>query len=387
MRIAGEIDMGKRLTSRNNLAFTGWRAILDRYLPLLNNRSKLRFTVTTIFLFLSSLGISLSIAACSSTPPPVSSGDAQTIKLNLVSFSVTEAAHEKIIPKFVEKWKQEHNQTVTFETSYGGSGAQTRAVIEGGQEADIVHLSLVPDVRKLEQAGFIQPGWEQEFPDNSVVSRSVVAIVTREGNPKNIKTWADLTKEGTTVITPNPKNSGGARWNFLALWNAALKADGSEAETLAYVTRVYKNAPVLPETAREATEAFFANKQGDVLLTYENEVILKALNGEKLPYFVPEVNFSIDNPVAIVDRNVDNHGTREVAEAFVNFLYTPEAQEELVKIGYRPANSSLVQNKSLVEQYPIVKSLATAKDYGDWTEIQNKFFADRAIFDKVLSER
>ena len=342
-------------------------------------------------LFLISLSLSLVLAACSnsssSTTSVTEKAQQSALKLNLVSFSVTQAAHAKIIPKFVAKWKKEHNQTVTFETSYGGSGSQTLAVIEGGQEADIVHLSLAPDVQRLEQAGFIQPGWEQEFANDSVVSRSVVAIVTRAGNSKGINTWADLAKDGVRVLTPNPQTSGGARWNFLALWNAALSTGGNEAKALEFVTAVYTNAPLLPETAREATEAFFQAGQGDALLTYENEVILKALNGQKLPYVIPEVNFSIDNPVAIVDKNVDQHGTRNVAQAFIEYLYTPEAQQEFAQIGYRPIDANILSEKGLSNQFAKVKTLATAKDYGGWTDIQKKFFAEGAIFEKVLRSR
>ena len=241
-------------------------------------------------------------------------------------------------------------------------------------------------MQKLEQARLIQPGWEQEFPNDSVVSRSVVAIVTREGNPKNIKTWTDLANNGVSVVTPNPKNSGGARWNFLALWDAVLKAGGNESQALEFVTKVYKNAPILPDTAREATNAFFAGT-GDVLLTYENEVILKELSGEKVPHIVPDINFSIDNPVAIVDANVDKHGTREVAKAFIDYLYSPEAQQEFAEIGYRPSESSQLQNKTLLNKYPVIKTISTAKDYGGWANIQKQFFDERAIFDKVLEER
>lgn len=351
-----------------------------------NQGGKWRSLHTLILLFLIGIATSTVMAACSPTETPVTSSSSPEVKLSLVSFSVTQAAHEKIIPKFVEKWQRDHNQTVVIEPSYGGSGAQTRAILENGQEADVVHLSLVPDVQKLEQAGLIQPNWQQNFPDNSIVSRSVVAIVTRAGNPKNVNTWVDLAKDDVAVITPNPKTSGGARWNFLALWHSALQSGGSEAQALEFVTKVYKNAPLLPDTAREATEAFF-NGEGDVLLTYENEVLLKELGGEKVSYVIPDVNFSIDNPVALVDQNVDKHGTREVAEAFVNYLYTPEAQQEFVKIGYRPADQDRLADKTLTAKFPSVKTLATAKDYGDWTEIQKRFFDEGATFDKILSER
>lgn len=348
---------------------------------------KFRSLFASFLLFLIGVGVSVAIASCSPTEnASVGSENQPEVTLNLVSFSVTQAAHDKIIPKFVGKWQQEHNQTIAIEPSYGGSGTQTRAIIEDGVEGDIVHLSLAPDVQKLEQAGLIQPGWEQEFPNDSIVSRSVVAIVTREGNPKNIKTWADLAKDDVSVVTPNPKTSGGARWNFLALWDAALKTGGNETQALEFVTKVYKNAPILPDTAREATEAFF-NGQGDVLLTYENEVILKELSGQKVSYVIPETNFSIDNPVAIVDQNVDKHGTREMAKAFIDYLYSPEAQQAFVEIGYRPTDSALLQDKTQIDKYPVVKTLATAKDYGGWTSIQKRFFDERTIFDQVLSQR
>lgn len=308
----------------------------------------------------------------------------KNIELNLVSFSVTKAAHDKIIPKFVEKWKKEHNQNVTFKQSYGASSPQALTVIQGGIEADVVHLSLAPDIQKIETAGLIQPGWEKEFPNNSIVSKSVAAIVTRKGNPKGIKTWADLAKNGVSVITPNPITSGSARWNFLALWNAATKASGDESKAIEFVTNVYKNVPILPESAREATDAFFKGGKGDALISYENEIQLKALNGEKPLYLVPDVNFSIDNPVAIVDKNVDKHGTLEVAKAFIQYLYTSEAQQIFAQTGYRPIDPSVAQAKEFVDKYPQVKTLATTNDYGGWAVIQKKFFSDNAIFPKIL---
>ncbi|GAB1540393.1 sulfate ABC transporter substrate-binding protein [Scytonema sp. NUACC21] len=308
----------------------------------------------------------------------------KNIKLNLVSFSVTQAAHDKIIPQFVEKWKKERNQNVTFQQSYGASSAQALSVIEGGLEADVVHLSLAPDIHKIERAGLIQPGWEKEFPNSSIVSKSVVAIVTRQGNPKGIKSWVDLANNGVNVMTPNPITSGSARWNFLALWNAAIKAGRDESKALDFVSNVYKNAPDLPESARNATDAFFKGGKGDALITYENEVILKSLKGEKPSYFIPDVNFSIDNPVAIVDKNVDKHGTREVAEAFIKYLYTPEAQQVFAQIGYRPINPSLAQKKEFVDRYPQVKNLSTTNNYGGWVAIQKKFFDDNGIFAKIM---
>jgi sulfate transport system substrate-binding protein len=304
------------------------------------------------------------------------------VELTLVSFAVTKAAHEAIIPKFVEKWKQEHNQTVTFRQSYGGSGSQTRAVIDG-LEADIVHLALALDTQKIEKAGLIAPGWEKEVPNDGIVSKSVAAIITRPGNPKGIKTWEDLAKDDVKLITADPKTSGIARWNFLALWNAAIKTGSDEAKAQEFVTKVYKNVPILTKDAREATDAFSKQGQGDALINYENEVILAQQKGEKLDYVIPEVNISIDNPIAVVDKNVDKHGNREVAEGFIKFLYTPEAQQEFVKLGFRPVDETLAQTKEVKDKFPSVKTLGTVQDLGGWQTIDKKFFADGGVFDQV----
>ena len=342
--------------------------------------------------FLVGVVLSVAIAACTgdnnnNTAANSGGGSAaakKDVEVTLVSFAVTKAAHDKIIPKFVEQWKKEHNQNVTFQQSYGGSGSQTRAVIDG-LEADIVHLALALDTKKIEKAGLIQPGWEQKAPNEAIVSKSVGAIVTREGNPKNIKTWEDLAKDGVKVITANPKTSGGARWNFLAVWGSVSKTGGDEKKAEDFTTKVFKNVPVLPKDAREASDVFFKQGQGDALINYENEMILAAQNGEKLPYVVPEVNISIDNPIAVVDKNVDKHGTREVAEAFVKFLYTPEAQREFAKAGFRPVDPTVEQE--VASQYPKVKTLFTVKDLGGWDTIQKKFFDDGAAFDKMQASK
>ncbi|MEH2010361.1 sulfate ABC transporter substrate-binding protein [Nostoc sp.] len=330
-----------------------------------------------VSLFLVGAFLSIAVASCSGS----SSASKNDVKLKLVSFSVTKAAHDQIIPKFIEKWKQEHNQNITFEQSYGGSGAQAAAVIAGSQEADIVHLALPLDVSKIALAGLIKSGWETKAPRNGIVSKSVAAIVTREGNPKGINTWADLAKDGVKVIAANPKTSGIAIWEFLAFWGSVSLTGGDEATALDYVTKVYKNTPILTKDAREASNLFFQQNQGDVLINYENEVILAGKNGTKLPYVVPQVNISIDNPVAVVDKNVDKHGTREVAQAFVDFLYSTEAQREFAKLQYRPVNPTVTQE--VASQYQPIKTLFTSQDLGGWDIIQKKFFGDGAIFDKV----
>ncbi len=336
--------------------------------------------------FLTGALISVTMAACTASNDSQSSGNTKKdVELTLVSFAVTKQAHAAIIPKFVEKWQKEQNQKVTFKQSYGGSGSQTRAVIDG-LEADIVHLALAGDTSKIEKAGLIDKGWEQEFPNESIVSKSVAALVTREGNPKNIKDWSDLEKDGVSLITADPKTSGVARWNFLALWNASAKKSGGDAKTQESLVKVFRNVPILTKDAREASDAFFKQGQGDALINYENEIILASQKGQKVNYVVPDVNISIDNPIAIVDKNVAKHGTKEVAEAFVKFLYSTEAQTEFAKLGFRPVDETVTKEKQFVELYPKVKELATVKDFGSWSEIDKKFFADGAIFDKIQSQ-
>lgn len=348
---------------------------------------------TPFSLFVLGVGLSAAIASCTSTAPESATspgaspaaeaaGEAKPpVELTLVSYAVTEAAYSEIIPKFTEKWKAENNQDVTFNQSYGGSGSQTRAVIDG-LEADVVALALALDTKKIEEAGLIEPGWEKEAPNDSIVHSSVAVLVTREGNPKGIQSWADLSEGDAKIVTANPKTSGGARWNFLALWGYITQTGGDDAAALQFTTDVFKNVPILPKDAREATDVFFKQGQGDVLINYENEAILAGIKGEELPYVLPtDVNISIDNPVAVVDANVDKHGTREVAEAFVEFLFTPEAQEEFAKVGFRPSDPTV--SEKYAQQFPKIDKLFTVADLGGWDEIQAKFFDDGAIFDKI----
>ncbi|WP_442949904.1 sulfate ABC transporter substrate-binding protein [Nostoc sp.] len=339
-------------------------------------------------LFLVGVSLSVIMAACSprdinntGNTGAVSQND---VTLTFVSYSVTSAAYQQIIPKFIEQWKKEHNQNVTFNQSYDGSGSQTLAVIDG-KEADVVHLSLALDINKLVQAGFIQPAWEKEAPNDAIVTKSLNAIAIREGNPKNIKTWADLARDGVNVVTPDPRTSGGARWNFLSLWGSVIETGKNENQAIDFTSKVYNNAPLLPKTARNATELFFNDNQGDVLLNYENEMILLAKNGKKISYIVPDINISIDNPVAVVDKNVDKHGTRPIAEAFIKFLYTSESQREFTKLGFRPVD--LTVTKETEGKFPKIKTIFKAQDLGGWDEIQKKFFDEGAIFDKIRAKK
>ena len=329
------------------------------------------------------VGMSLSLVACgkSGNAPSASNstsgaGQNKDVEVTLVGYAVPKAAHDIIIKKFVAKWQQEHNQKVTFKQTYGGSGSQTRAVIDG-LPADIVHLALGSDVNKLAQASLVAADWDKKLPNNAIVARSVVAIVTRPGNPKQIKSFADLARPDVKWVTANPKTSGGARWNFLALWNSAIKSGGNEAKATEFTTNAFKNVVVQPKDAREATDAFAKQGQGDALLNYENETIFAKERGQSLDYVVPEVNVSIDTPVAIVDKNVAKHGNREVVEAFAKYLFAPEAQAEFVKLGYRPA--ATVADP----RFPPIKTLGSVAEYGGWNAFQKKFFEDGGVYDNI----
>lgn len=327
------------------------------------------------------VGISASgvIAACGTT------GDTarDSVDLTLVSYAVTQAAYEQIIPQFAEEWKAQHGQDVRIRQSYGGSGSQARAVIDG-LEADIVALALALDTQAIQEAGLIEPGWENEAPNNAIIHRSVAAIITRPGNPKNIQDWQDLARDDIQTITANPKTSGGARWNFLVLWGAKTETGQTEAQALDFVQQVFRNVPVLPRNAREATEVFYRQGQGDALINYENEVLLAQQQGQTLPYVIPQTNISIDNPIAVVDATVDRRGTREVAEAFVQFLYTPQAQRAFAQAGFRPVDPTIEAEFS--DRFIPITNLFTVEDLGGWNAVQNQFFADGAMFDEIQAQ-
>lgn len=349
----------------------------DRACTVSRKSAKLRRSFGfKIFALLMCVGLGLSWGF----KPEAASSQQKDVEITLVSYAVTKAAHDKIIPKFVAKWKKENNQNVRFKQSYGGSGSQTRAIIDG-LEADVVHLAVASDTNKLQKAGLINAGWEKEVPNNGIVAKSVPVLITRSGNPKGIKNWSDLAKNGVKVITANPKTSGGARWNFAVLWGSVTQTGGSEAKAKEFVTKVYKNAPVLPKDARESTDVFYKQGQGDVLIAYENEAILAAQQGQKLPYVIPQLNISIDTPAAVVDKNVSKHGTKKVAEAFVKYLFTAEAQREFAKIGFRAVEPSVVAEYA--KTYPRVGKLFTINDLGGWSTVDKKFFGDGAVFDQI----
>ncbi len=305
-------------------------------------------------------------------------------ELLLVSYAVTKAAYDRIIPGFTADWKKRTGQSVVIRTSYGGSGSQTRAVIDG-LAADVVGLALEGDTLKIQEAGLISPGWEKENPNNSIITNSVVAFFVRPGNFKKIRTWNDLDNKNVEVITANPKTSGGARWNFLGLWGSVTETGGNEAKARAFVTNVYRNVDTLPKDAREATDVFVKRNQGDVLLNYENEAILARKSGTwKTPFIVPATNILIEGPIAVVDKNVDRKGTRKVAEAFARYLYTDTAQRVFAEEGFRPVNAK-VKAETKGRFSPITK-LFTARDFGGWESINKKFFGKGGLWDSIFAK-
>ncbi len=302
--------------------------------------------------------------------------------LTLVSYAVTKSAYDQIFKLFAADWKKKTGQTVTFKGSYGGSGSQTRAVIDG-LEADVVSLAMAADVSKIQQAGLIRPGWEKENAYNSTPINSTVVAFVRPGNPKKINTWKDLDNSNVDVVTANPKTSGGARWNFLALWGAITRSGGSEAQARSFITGVYKNADVLPKDAREATDFFIKRKQGDVLLNWETEAILARRKGEwTTPYKLFSPNVLTEQPVTVVDKVVDKRGTRRVAEAFVKFLYTPQAQRVFVDNGFRPVTP---EGKAYAKgKFPAV-SVFRVGDFGGWAGVDKKFFGKGGVWDQIFA--
>jgi sulfate/thiosulfate transport system substrate-binding protein len=299
----------------------------------------------------------------------------------LASYAVTKSAYRKIIPLFISEWERKTGQKIAVQQSYGGSGSQTRAVIDG-LEADVVNLALALDVNKIQKAGLIEPGWQEKLPNQAIATTSVVSLSYRQGNPKGIRTWEDLTKPGIEVITANPKTSGVARWNFLAVYGAGKQKFQDAAKAQEFTQRFYQNSKVLTRDARESTEIFFKQEQGDVLLNYENEVILAASEGRTVPFSIPtDVNIAIDAPVAVVDAYAKKHGTEAIARAFVEFLFTAPAQREFAKLGFRPTLPEV--GAEFKDRFPKVDKLLTAQDFGDWDRIQAEFFADGAVFDRI----
>ncbi len=328
------------------------------------------------------LAIVISAQACGGTR-----SDGQKVTLILGAYTTPREAYGKaIIPAFQKYWKEKTGQDVEFQESYQASGAQSRAII-GGFEADIAALSLEGDVDKIAEAGLITHDWKSG-PNRGMVSTSIAVIAVRQGNPKGVRDWADLTRPGLNVLTPDPKTSGGAQWNINAIYGAALrgyagvpKDDPSAAKQ--FLKDVFRNVSILDKGARESITNY-EKGVGDVAVTYENEVLVGRQTGQSYEHVIPRSTILIENPIALIDKNVDKHGVRQVAEAFINFLHEKESQRAFAKYGLRPVDSEVAGE--VKAQYPAVEDLWKIDFLGGWARVSREMYGPDGIYTKVFEE-
>jgi sulfate/thiosulfate transport system substrate-binding protein len=308
------------------------------------------------------------------------------VELLNVSYDPTREFYQDINRSFARLWKQKSSQEVVVRQSHGGSGKQARAVIDG-LGADVVTLALAYDIDEIQQrAKLIPPNWQKRLPGNSSPYTSTIVFLVRKGNPKQIRDWNDLVRPGVKVITPNPKTSGGARWNYLAAWAYAMnQKGGSEAKAKQFVSKLYRNVPVLDSGARGATTTFVQRGQGDVLIAWENEAYLAVneLGRDRFQIVVPSMSILAEPPVALVDKVVDRRGTRKVAEEYLKFLYSPEAQELAARHYYRPFDRKVAAKHA--GQFPKLRLVTIDGSFGGWGRAQKVHFADGGIFDQIYA--
>jgi len=312
---------------------------------------------------------------------------AETTILN-VSYDPTRELYKEYDEAFAAYWKEKTGEDVTIEQSHGGSGGQARAVIDG-LKADVVTLALEGDIDRIAEAGLIARDWRGRLPDKATPYTSTIVFLVRKGNPKGLHDWGDLVKEGVEVITPNPKTSGGARWNFLAAWDwANAQFAGDEAKAIAYVAELYRHVPVLDTGARGATTTFVQRGIGDVLLAWENEAFLaiNELGPDQFDIVVPPTSIKAEPPVALVDANVDEKGTRAVAEAYLEHLYSDDGQRIIARHFYRPANPAAADPEDLARFADVELVSIDDPVFGGWASVQTKFFDDGGIFDQIYRQ-
>jgi sulfate transport system substrate-binding protein len=317
---------------------------------------------------------------------PLGWASAKEITLLNVSYDPTRELYQDVNAAFARHWQEKTGEKVTIKQSHGGSGKQARAVIDG-LEADVVTLALAYDVDALYEKGKLIPqDWQKRLPNNSAPYTSIIVFVVRKGNPKGIKDWDDLVKPGRSVITPNPKTSGGARWNYLAAWGYALKKwDNDEAKARDFIARLFKNVPVLDTGARGSTTTFVQRGIGDVMVAWENEAFLAIKQSDKSEFelVAPSLSILAEPPVTWVDKVVTRHGTRAVAQAYLEYLYSPEGQEIAAKHYYRPRLEA-VQAK-YADTFPKVEIFTIDDVFGGWQKAQKTHFADGGVFDQIQS--
>ncbi|HZX28132.1 MAG TPA: sulfate ABC transporter substrate-binding protein [Telluria sp.] len=321
--------------------------------------------------------LSLALALAAAAAP------AADFHLLNVSYDPTRELYQDLNTAFAKDWKARTGDSVHVKQSHGGSGKQARAVIDG-LAADVVTLGLAYDIDEIAQHGLLGKDWQKRLAHNSTPYSSTIVFLVRKGNPKGIKDWGDLVKPGVAVITPNPKTSGGARWNHLAAYGYALRLPGgSDATAREFLRKLYRNVPVLDSGARGATTTFVERGIGDVLITWENEALLalKELGRDKVDLVAPPVSILAEPPVAVVDKVVDKHGTRRLAEGYLGYLYSDEAQDIIAANYYRPTVEKVA--KKYAAQFPKVKLFTLADVAGDWTTAQRIHFADGGVFDQI----
>src|SRR3954467_4046081 len=309
---------------------------------------------------------------------------AEPTQLLNVSYDPTRELYQDINGAFAKSWAAESKQQVTIKQSHGGSGKQARSVIDG-LPADVVTLALAYDIDEISSRGLIAPGWQKRLPNNSSPYYSTIVFLVRHGNPKNIHDWDDLIRPGVKGVTPRPKTGGGALWNYLAAWGYARKTYGSTDKAKLFMAKLFRNVPVLDSGARGSTTTFVERGQGDVLIAWENEALLSVrdLGKGKFDIVYPSVSILAEPPVAVVDKNVDKHGTRAVAEAYLKFLYSPAAQFIIANNYFRPRNKAVAAKYA--GQFPSVPMFTIDRNFGGWAQAQKNHFADGGTFDQVYA--
>jgi sulfate/thiosulfate transport system substrate-binding protein len=328
-----------------------------------------------------SLAILIAAASALGVANPARAGASALLN---VSYDPTRELYEDYNAVFAKYWRAKTGNDVTINQSHAGSGKQARAVIDG-LDADVVTLALAYDIDAIaDKAHLLPKDWQNRLPDNSCPYTSTIVLLVRKGNPRGIHDWDDLVKPGVSVITPNPKTSGGARWNFLAAWGYALrKNNGDEAKARDFVAKLYANVPVLDSGARGSTTTFVERGIGDVLIAWENEALMsiKQFGLDKFELVTPSVSVLAEPPVAVVDRVVERHGTAEVAKAYLEYLYTPQGQEVVARNFYRPRDPAVAAKYR--SQFPSLPLFTVDEQFGGWTKAQKTFFADGGVFDQI----
>lgn len=351
-------------------------------------RARLSLSVTSASLLLL-LSLLLGCEPTSKAPAQETAGTTPKppVTITLGAYTTPREAYGKsILPAFQAKFRAETGVEVKFNESYLGSGAQARAII-GGFEADVAALSLEPDIQKLVEAGLVSPDWKKAS-HGAMVTRSIVVIGVRQGNPKNIRDWKDLARPGINVLTPNVRTSGGAMWNVMAIYGAATRGQDRTSQTsqdaaVALIGSILGNVKIMDRGARESLLTF-ERGVGDAIITYENEILLGRLEGKAYDYIVPASTVLIENPLTLVSSSVDRHNNRAAAQAFIDFLFTPEAQHAFAKYGLRPAVASVAQ--ATQEQFAPVDDLFTITDLGGWATVQKLLFDQGGVYDRAVSQ-